>query len=97
MIKDVYIQPVYVENMPEEIEEGKLYISKKWHTCIHLCACGCKQKTVTPLQHDNGPFDRLWWRLIEDENGVSLEGSIGQGKLPCQSHYIIKNNIANDC
>lgn len=47
--------PEFVEYMPDELREGILYISMKYGTAIHLCACGnCGQQTVTPLDRDGG-------------------------------------------
>ena len=31
----------FLDNIPDELEEGVLYISMKYHTTAHLCACGC--------------------------------------------------------
>ena len=42
--------PVYVETVPETLEEGKIYISEKYGTAVHLCACGCGLHTVTGLK-----------------------------------------------
>jgi len=64
------ITPVYVNLMPNNIEEGKLYISEEFKTAIHLCACGCKQKTVTPLTASE-------WTLSKYENKITLRPSIG--------------------
>ena len=78
----------YVETIPEDLEEGVLYISKKHHVAIHLCACGCGEQTVTPLDSDGG----FGWRLTEAEGGVTLRPSIGNWDFPCRSHYYITNN-----
>lgn len=90
-IKKVEIVPVFIEQMPSEFEENKLYISETYgKLAIHLCLCGCKNKTVTPLGGGKN------WDLVKEKNGtVSLIGSIGNFRFPCKSHYIITNNIAN--
>ncbi len=41
------IEPQFVENMPEKLEDGILYISYKYKVAIHNCCCGCKNKVVT--------------------------------------------------
>lgn len=87
-IRKVEIVPVYVDLVPEELEEGKLYISEAYETAIHLCLCGCKNKTVTPLNKGQ-------WTLIKAKDKISLVPSIGNYYFPCRSHYIITNNIAN--
>jgi hypothetical protein len=82
------IRPMFVEFIPRELEQGVLYISERYQTAAHLCACGCGVKVVTPLS----PVD---WRLHRDPAGlVTLHPSIGNWNHPCRSHYWIrKNNI----
>lgn len=77
------IEPRFVELIPEELEEGVLYVSREYQTATHLCACGCRSRVVTPL----GP---LGWALTEREAGVSLRPSIGNSNFPCRSHYWIR-------
>jgi len=72
-----------VEFVPERLEEGVLYISHRYKTAIHKCACGCGEEIVTPLN----PADWSIW--IEDGN-ATLEPSIGNWSLDCQSHYYIR-------
>ncbi len=79
------ISPVFVDSVPAEIKEGNLYVSIKFKTCIHLCACGCKNEVVTPLS----PSD---WLLKYNGEAISLSPSIGNWNFKCQSHYWIKNN-----
>lgn len=76
--------PEFVEVLPMNLEEGKLYISMKYCTAVHLCACGCGERVVTPLQ-PNG------WRLSFD-GLVTLRPSIGNFEYPCMSHYFITDN-----
>lgn len=79
------LRPEYVELMPKVIEEGVLYISKKYGTAVHKCCCGCGQKVVTPLK----PTE---WTLSVAAGGVTLRPSIGNWNFPCRSHYWIRNN-----
>lgn len=81
------LQPVFVELIESEIEDGKLYISEKYKTAIHLCACGCGGKTVTPL--GNGE-----WSLTKNNDAVTLRPSIGNWKWesPYHAHYYITEN-----
>ena len=76
----------FVEFVPAELEEGKLYISLEYAGAVHLCACGCRTKVVTPLS----PAE---WQLIFDGDSVSLYPSIGNWQFPCQSHYWIRRNV----
>lgn len=84
-MKTSLINPVFVEFIPESIEQGKLYISEQYKTAIHKCCCGCGEEVVTPLT----PVD---WRLIKGARGVSLYPSIGNWNYRCQSHYFIRDN-----
>lgn len=74
--------PRFVEFVPDELNQGFLYISMEYAVVVHLCACGCRRKTVTPLS----PTD---WKLIFDGRNVSLRPSIGNWAYPCRSHYWI--------
>ena len=69
----------YVEFIPKVLDEGVLYISKRFNTSSHLCCCGCGFKVVTPLNPAK-------WRLIDHGQTVSLSPSVGLGALPCRSH-----------
>jgi hypothetical protein len=79
--------PVYVEEIPAEIEPGKLFISKQYGVAVHLCACGCGGKTVTPLGVGE-------WSLTENDGNVTLRPSIGNwsGESPYHAHYYITDN-----
>ncbi|MFJ9900690.1 DUF6527 family protein [Streptomyces sp. NPDC091280] len=56
----------------------------QFETAVHLCACGCGSKVVTPL----GPHD---WTLTFDGT-VSLRPSVGNGQQQCRSHYYVRND-----
>lgn len=86
-MRKVRITPMFVEYVPDVLLEGILYISE-YGTAIHLCLCGCKNKTVTPLTDD------MWSLSVNINGAVSLSPSIGNYSFPCRSHYIITNNIA---
>ena len=43
------LQPSFSEHIPADLEDGTLYISMEYATAVHLCACGCRSKVVTPL------------------------------------------------
>ena len=75
----------FVQFIPEELQEGTVYVSIRFATVSHLCACGCKSKVVTPLK----PTD---WKLTFDGKTISLHPSIGNWNFPCRSHYWIRNN-----
>lgn len=71
-----------VHYMPKDLEPGVLYVSDKFNTAAHLCACGCGAKIRTPL----GPTE---WSIQQTSSGPSLWPSVGNWQQPCQSHYVI--------
>jgi len=75
----------FVELMPDVLKPGTLYISIEYTIAIHLCACGCGEKVVTP-------FSPAEWRMTFDGDTVSLHPSIGNWSFDCQSHYLIERN-----
>jgi hypothetical protein len=79
------VRPEYVEFIPKVLDEGVLYISKKFRTASHLCCCGCATKIVTPLRETE-------YTLMERGTLVCLYPSIGNWNHPCQSHYWIRDN-----
>lgn len=79
------IRPESVEFIPEHIEEGVLYISKRYRTAVHKCCCGCGQEVVTPLS----PAE---WSVTCNGGRVSLWPSIGNWSYPCRSHYVIRDS-----
>ena len=82
MSRQTHVQAVFVEFVPERLEPGKLYISRRYATAAHLCCCGCGHEVVTPLNPAK-------WQLSEHKGAVSLFPSIGNWNFPCQSHYWI--------
>ncbi len=75
----------FVEQIPEDIDEGTIYVSIPFETVIHRCACGCGTEVVTPLS----PAE---WSLNFDGETISLHPSIGNWSLCCKSHYWIRKN-----
>lgn len=71
--------------LPDRLEQGRIYISIKYSTLAHLCACGCENEVVTPLS----PLD---WSMTYNGKDLSLYPSIGNWSFPCRSHYWIKKN-----
>jgi Family of unknown function (DUF6527) len=75
----------FIENIPENLQDGMLYISTKYATAIHKCCCGCGNEVVTPLSP-------VQWSLVFDGDSISLEPSIGNWNFACRSHYWITRN-----
>lgn len=85
MIPEIVLKHEFGEFIPDELEQGTVYISIRFATASHLCVCGCGNKVVTPIR----PTD---WTLIFDGKTISLDPSIGNWSFPCQSHYYIRKN-----
>lgn len=75
------LSPVFTRFIPADPEPGNLYVSMEYRAAVHLCACGCGAKTVTPI----GPND---WTLKFDGT-VTLRPSVGSGQHVCMSHYYV--------
>ncbi|WP_370944743.1 DUF6527 family protein [Amycolatopsis sp. cg5] len=80
-MKETRIVPEFVTAFPAELEPGHLYVSARFSTAAHLCACGCGREVITPLSPAQ-------WVLTFDGT-VTIWPSIGNWALPCQSHYVI--------
>jgi len=80
------LRHVYVEFIPESLEPGCLFISRRFSTASHLCCCGCGTRVVTPLNPAK-------WRLTDHGATVSLHPSIGNWSFPCRSHYIVDHGF----
>jgi len=85
MKPDIPIEHEFVDFVPKEREDGKLYVSIKYATAVHNCFCGCRTKVVTPIT----PAD---WQLTFDGDTISLYPSVGNWSFPCRSHYWIKRD-----
>ena len=80
-----HLRPEFVEVMPDELEGGVLYVSTRFRTAAHLCACGCDSRIVTPIRPAK-------WKFTYDGESISLWPSVGSWQKACQSHYIIKKS-----
>lgn len=88
LIKEFEIKSV--ERIPKELKEGVLYVCLECAVAVHKCACGCGEKTVTPLGMDG-------WSLHFKNGELTLSPSIGNFSIPCKSHYFISNNKVRWC
>lgn len=83
-MKSHRLEPTFVTHVPRDLEDGRLYVSMEYATAVHLCACGCGTKTVTPLS-------RGGWTLTFN-GAVTLRPSIGNGQAACRSHYLVNDD-----
>jgi hypothetical protein len=82
-VKQTTYTPEFVEFIPDKLEDGVIYVSLKYGVAIHLCACGCKERTVTPLGSSGWNFSY--------NGAVTLQPSISNYQT-CRAHYFIENN-----
>jgi hypothetical protein len=83
-MRQIHFSHQIVEFIPERLEEGLLYVSRRYKTAVHKCACGCGEEVVTPLS----PTD---WSIQIENGAATLHPSIGNWSLACRSHYFIRN------
>jgi len=70
------IEPKFFHFIPEELEDGILYISLEYGAALHKCCCGCGETVSTPidpnpphngwtLTNDSGRgfFESIYWQL----------------------------------
>lgn len=78
----------YVTYLPphEDIEAGVIYISRKYKTAVHLCACGYGCESVTPFGSSHG------WEFRNNGPKITLSPSILNSNCPHKAHYFIRNN-----
>lgn len=79
------LELAFVQYIPYDLLEGILYISFEFSTAIHLCACGCRMKTVTA-------FKPMWenrWTYVLANGEITIRPSILN---PCGAHYYITQN-----
>ncbi len=79
-----HLKPRFVEAIPEQLEPGYLYVSIRFRTAQHLCACGCGSLTVTPIKPAK-------YSLTYNGETVSLWPSVGNWQKPCKSHYVVRD------
>ena len=77
------LKTVFVDEMPEILEDGILYVSYECCVALHKCACGCGEEVSTPLV-------RTEYRLTMEGNAASIWPSIGNHDFACKSHYVIR-------
>lgn len=84
-MRQTHLAHQFVDFIPERLENGMLYISRRYGTAVHKCCCGCGEEVVTPLN----PTD---WSVQINNNLVTLYPSIGNWSFACQSHYWIRGS-----
>ncbi|MDX3807693.1 DUF6527 family protein [Bosea thiooxidans] len=83
MIRHKVLEHRFVDNFPQQLEPGVLYVSLEYGSAAHSCCCGCGEEVVTPLT----PTD---WNITYNGETITLHPSVGSWTLPCRSHYVIQ-------
>ena len=79
----------FVDLIPQDMEDGVIYVSISHNVAIHRCCCGCGHEVVTPISPSG-------WTITYDGEAITLSPSIGNWNLRCKSHYWIRsNNVIN--
>lgn len=76
----------FVDRIPANLKNGILYVCINCNVIVHRCACGCGEKTITPIHSKYG------WIMRYDGETITLRPSIGNFSIPCESHYYITEN-----
>lgn len=76
-------RPLFVEEIPEHLDDGVLYISLLYSVTVHRCASGCGRETVNPLSPAQ-------WNITYNGVDISLSPSVGNWNYPCSAHYWIR-------
>jgi hypothetical protein len=87
--QEIAVKHEFVQFIPEELTEGTVYISIRFATVAHLCACGCKTKVVTPVEANRletdfrrqDDFARSFNRELEVSVPLALLDQEQQGAL----------------
>nr|WP_240915427.1 DUF6527 family protein [Polaribacter sp. 20A6] len=75
----------FVKFIPDRLKKGVIYVSYEYNTVIHLCACGCGNKVVTPITP-------IQWSYSYNGESISLSPSIGNWNFDCKSHYWVRDS-----
>lgn len=93
------LKTIYTDYIPpdSELEQDNIYISKKFGTSTHLCACGCGEKVVLPFITSGSRENTEFWTLYEQDEKVTFKPSVGNYSLDCKSHYWINDSTVIWC
>ena len=80
--RDSY-ETVFVNKIPDKLEEGILYVSRQYDYTVHKCMCGCGQIVGIPLEKGQ-------WQWCSTGN-ISFVRSVANMYQDCKSHYFLKN------
>ena len=78
MLKHGSLEHRFVEDLPDDVRPGVLYVSMEYGTAAHRCCCGCGEEVVTP-------FTPTGWKMTYDGETVSLKPSVGNWTLDGRS------------
>ena len=89
------INTIYVEELPDSLQERRLYViggSNPWFAAL-VCPCGCTEIIQISLL----PNDLPRWNLKIDHNGLpTLWPSVWRTK-GCRSHFFLRDGLILWC
>lgn len=71
-----------VDEVPEHLAPGVLYVADSFKTAMHLCCCGCGGEVTTR-------YGAGGWSLSLEPAGPTIVPSIGPATQKCRSHYVV--------
>lgn len=82
-LRSVLLVPEFVDPLPDQISQGRLYISVIAGVAVHACPCCCGLKVVTPISPTA-------WRITFDFETVSLHPSVKNSS--CGANYAVNRS-----
>jgi hypothetical protein len=65
----------FIDEAPDQLEAGILYVSMPYRTTLHLCCCGCGNQVALPLRPTA-------WKLTYDGDTITMSPSVGNWSFP---------------
>lgn len=82
--KYIFKELSQTEYVPDDYEEGVVYVGRNYSIAAFLCPCGCKDKVALRINSNQHPC----WEI----NGNTIKPSIKK-LLGCKSHFHIINGV----
>lgn len=82
-MKRTSLKPLFVENAPDVLEDGVIYVSIPFGVAMHNCCCGCGGEVTTRISPTG-------WEFSFNGEDISVWPSVGPSTFKCKSHYVIR-------
>ena len=70
--------------------DNVICISDEFQIAEHKCICGCGTLISTPLNKNDWKYN-----INKHTDSISMQPSIGNFQIPCNTHYIFSKGNAN--